>query len=283
MKKRGIALACRHVTETQRVVTEDGVRLAVTSHGNAAHQAILLIPGLGAAASVFEPLVPSLQRRYRVITYDPRGIGASDRGDSELSLPLMAGDGIAVLNGFALTRPHVLGASMGGAIAQQLAVDHPDRVDHLLLAATAPAGRKAIPPDPRAMDALLGKGARTPGDAYRLACTVLYSPHFQRTHPDFIAAQIAQRALHPVKPRVFSAQQAALARAGDLGDRLADIVAPTLVMHGTADVVSPIENAQMLATRIPHARTRWFEGCGHLFFHERPEETGRVVHEFVRG
>ncbi len=260
----------------------DRVRLAAWEHGDAGAAPLLLIPGLGAAASVFDPLVPDLAAHHRVLTFDPRGVGASGTGNAELTMQMLADDAEAVLAGAGPAQGDVLGASMGGAVAQQLMVTHPQRVRRLVLAATAPGGRKSVPADPRATDALLGKGARTPEDAYRVACTVLYSPHFQRTHPDFIEAQVRQRAAHPVRARVFAAQLAAMAGAPDITEQLRAVRAPALVMHGTVDAVTPLENARLLAALIPGARTRWFDGCGHLFFHERPQETARVVHEFLR-
>ncbi|HVC41156.1 MAG TPA: alpha/beta fold hydrolase, partial [Candidatus Saccharimonadales bacterium] len=176
----------------------------------------------------------------------------------------------------------VFGASMGGVVAQHLVVDHPSRVADLILAATAPGGNDGVDARPADQAALLGKGARTPEDAYRIACTVLYSPQFQRTHADFIEAQIRERALHPVRPRVFSAQFSAMWQPDHSFEHLAAVAVPTLVLHGTDDVVTPFENARILARQIPGAQLRPFNGCGHLFFHERPAETARVVSEHLR-
>lgn len=261
--------------------TADGVALAASETGTG--DTLLLIPGLGASRRAFDPLLPSLETRHRVISYDPRGIGDSPAGDLPLTMPLLADDAGAVLRAAGVEAAHVLGASMGGVVAQHLVVAHPEHVHRLLLAATAPPGDHAVPADPRVTAALLGKGARTPADAYRRACTVLYSAAFQRTHPDFIEEQVRQRAARPVPARVFTAQLQALRAPSDVWDRLPSVTAPVLVMHGTADAVTPFENARLLAGRIPGARTRWFDGCGHLFFHERPQETARVIHEFVRG
>lgn len=266
----------------QRVVAGDGVGLASGATGEDAGPPLLLIPGLGATASVFDPIVPALAKHYRVLLYDPRGVGMSEPGHAPLTMELMAEDAVAVMRQLNAPRAHVLGASMGGTVAQYVAVLAPDHVDHLVLAATSPGGQKAIPADPRATSALMGRGGRTPEDAYRIACTVLYSPQFQRAHPEFIDEQVRNRSARPVRPRIFAAQMAALAAAGAVTDRLRAIAAPCLVTHGTADVVTPIENARLLAALIPRAQTRWFDDCGHLFFHERPDESARVVHEFLR-
>jgi pimeloyl-ACP methyl ester carboxylesterase len=216
-----------------------------------------------------------------VITFDPRGIGESE-GGANTTMTAMALDAVAVLDAVGVAAAAVFGASMGGLVAQHLVVDHPARVADLILAATSPGGDHGVDPRPEDQAALLGKGARTPEEAYRIACTVLYSPQFQRTHPDFIEAQIRERALHPVRPRVFSAQFNAMWQPDHSFEHLAVVAVPTLVLHGTDDVVTPFENARILAGRIPGAQLRPFESCGHLFFHERPGETARVVGEHLR-
>ena len=266
---------------TSTTTTTDGVELVVSERGSGA--TLLLIPGLGAGRRVFDPLIAELESRYRTVSYDPRGIGDSDPGDLPLTMPLLAADAAAVIWSTGEARTHVFGASMGGAVAQQLAVDHPQRIERLVLAATAPPGPRAVPADPRVTAALLGKGARTPADAYRVACTVLYSVHFQRTHSEFIDEQVRVRAEHPVAARTFRAQLEALRAPSDVWERLAHLQTPVLIAHGSADSVIPMENARLLAGRIKGARTRWFDGCGHLFFHERPQESARVVHEFLGG
>jgi 3-oxoadipate enol-lactonase len=271
----GAAMPGARLTAT----TSDGVNLAVFVAGDG--DPLLLIPGLGARSSVFDPIIADLARDHRVITFDPRGLGESG-GGGDVTLPNMALDAVAVLDAAGVSAAAVFGASMGGLIAQHVATDHPDRLDHLILAATAPGGDHGVDPRPEDQAALLGRGARTPEQAYRMACTVLYSQPFQRTHPEFIEAQVRERSRNPVRPRVFSAQFNAMSQPDDSFERLAQVTTPTLVLHGTEDVVTPFENARILARQIPGAVLRPFEGCGHLFFHERPAETARVVNEHLR-
>ena len=259
--------------------TPDGVGLSVVVSGGGGP--LLLIPGLGAGRSAFNPILPDLAATHQVITFDPRGVGESE-GGGNTTLTAMALDIVAVLDAAGVASAAVFGASMGGLVAQHLVVDHPARVSNLMLAATSPGGDHGVEPKPEDQASLLGKGARTPEDAYRIACTVLYSPQFQRAHPEFIEAQIRERALHPVRPRIFSAQFNAMWQPDDSFERLASVGVPALVLHGTDDVVIPFENARILARQIPGATLRPFEGCGHLFFHERPAETARVVTEHLR-
>ena len=262
-------------------IAADGAVLAASVEGDG--EPLLLIPGLGATRRVFNPLVPALRARHRVIRFDPRGVGDSERGSAALTMAVLANDAVAVVNASSDSEAiDVFGASMGGVVAQRLAVDHPNRLRRLILAATQPPGAHAIPADPASRAALLGRGAHTPEEAYRIACTVLYSPQFQRAHPEFINEQVRVRAQHPIPARVFRDQLAAMSAASYLWDELPSIASPTLAMHGTADVVSPYENAGLLVRRIPGARLRPFDGSGHLFFHERPDESARVMVEFLR-
>lgn len=261
------------------VTAPDGAALAVTVEGDG--QPLLLIPGLGATRVVFRPLIPLLTAHFQVAVYDQRGIGASEVTPGPYSTARLAGDATAVLDGLRIDRATVLGASFGGMVAQEVAVGHPARLDALVLAASGPGPAHLVEePDPAAAAALLGRGARSPEEAYRIACTVLYSRSFQEAHPEFIEQQIRDRATRPIDGRAFRAQLDA-SRAHDAWDRLPSVTAPTLVMHGSEDAVMPLANARALAERIPGARLVVFDGAGHLFFHEEPERTAAVLAEFA--
>jgi pimeloyl-ACP methyl ester carboxylesterase len=260
------------------VTATDGAELAVSVAGDG--PPLLLIPGLGATRVVFDPILPLLTPHLTVAVYDQRGVGASQLTPGPYTTEQLGDDAAAVIEGLGLERVAVLGASFGGMVAQQLAIRHPTRVDTLVLAATGPgSAHLAREPDPAATAALLGVGARTPEDAYRLACTVLYSRRFQAEHPDVIEQQVRDRARRPIAARAFQAQRAASNR-HDVWDELPSIAAPTLVLHGSDDMVMPMENARLLAERIPGAKLTIFDGAGHLFFHEQPERTAELVVAF---
>jgi pimeloyl-ACP methyl ester carboxylesterase len=262
-----------------RVAASDGAELAVTVTGEG--PPLLLIPGLGATRVVFDPIVPLLIAQFSVAVYDQRGIGTSELTPGPYTTEQLGDDAAAVLDGIGVEQATVLGASFGGMVAAQLAVRHAHRLLALVLAATGPgSSHLAADPDPAAADALLGKGARTPEEAYRVACTVLYSRHFQEEHADFIEQQVRDRARRPIAGRAFQAQFAA-SRGHDVWDQLPSIAAPTLVMHGSEDAVMPLANAELLAQRIPGAILDVFDGAGHLFFHEQPERTAQAVIAFA--
>lgn len=264
------------------VRTDDGVDLAVDVHPGSAADCLLLIPGLGSSRAIYADLIPFLTPFRTVVVYDPRGIGDSAMAPPPWPLGRLGNDAAAViaatagLNG----RCDVFGASMGGIVAQHLAFGHPSLVRSLVLAATTPGGNRAVARNSFARDRLLGKGARTPEAAYRLACTVLYSRRFLSENPEFVEGQVAYRAAHPIRAQAFAAQTAA-SFSHDGAGMLATLNIPVLVMHGTDDAVMPWANAQLLASLVPGSQHRWFDGLGHLFFHEDPVTTARVIGQFL--
>ena len=265
-------------TEQLRVATDDSVQLAVTVTGEG--PPLVMIPGLGATREIYLPLIEPLARCLRVVVYDPRGVGESDVAPPPYPMARLAADCVAVAGALGIDRFQLFGASMGGLTAEHVAVLHPERVSRLVLAATGPGRHPAALAAPEATAALLGRGAKTPADAYRMACTVLYSARFQREHPEFIEAEVARRARHPVAGRAFSAHFRS-SREADISSRLGEIRVPALVLHGTRDVLVPVDNAELLVRLIPGARRYWFDGCGHLFFHEDPRLTTEVLLSFL--
>jgi pimeloyl-ACP methyl ester carboxylesterase len=239
-----------------------------------------MIPGLGATRRVYAPLVPLLAERHRVIVFDPRGTGDSEITDGPYSMRQLAGDAVCVLDAAGEDSAAVFGASMGGMVAQHVGLDHPERTAKLILACTSPGISHAVPADREATRALLGKGATTPADAYRLATTVLYTPAFAESHRDFVEREVAERGRHPVRARAFSAQYNAV-KEHDPWDRLPSLSMPVLVLHGGEDAVMPPGNAEVLASRIPNASLVILDGLGHLFWHEDPERAAQAILDFT--
>ncbi|MFN2451428.1 MAG: alpha/beta fold hydrolase [Candidatus Dormibacteria bacterium] len=261
-------------------VAADGCRLAVSVRG--AGPPLLMIPGLGSSRRVYAPILPLLSERLRTIVYEPRGIGDSDITDGPYTMAQLAGDAVSVLDAARVERAAVFGASMGGMVAMHVALDHPARVARLIVAAAGPGGTYGVRAEDWATRALLGKGARTPAEAYRTACTVLYSERFQREHPDVIDGEVTRRGAHPVRARAFTAQFEAV-RGHDVGARLGALAVPALVVHGGLDVVNPVRNGEILADAIPGARLEVLPEAGHLFFHEEPERSARLLGDFACG
>lgn len=258
--------------------TEDGITLAATAHGQG--PALLMIPGLGASRSVYATLVPLLAEHHRVIVFDPRGVGDSDITDGPYTMRQLAGDAVCVLDAAGERDAAVFGASMGGMVAQHVGLDHPDRVARLVLACTSPGTAHAVRADPEATRRLLGKGAKTAEEAYRIATSVLYTPRFRESHPDFVEREIRQRGRRPVRARAFSAQYEAV-RQHDTWDRLPELRMPVLLLHGADDEVIPPGNSEVIASRVPQAQLVILDGLGHLFWHEDPPRAAQPILDFL--
>lgn len=236
--------------------------------------ALLLIHGLGYPRWGWEPIVAPLAASYRVITFDNRGIGESDVPPGPYDTATMAADAVAVLDAAGVERAHVVGASLGGMIAQMLALEYPERLDRLVLAATTPGGATAYPLPDATVRLIREVGGLSPEEAVRrLTANALAS---EGPVEDIVARRLAD----PQDPVGWQAQAAA-ALGHDASARLPEITAPTLVLHGTADRVVDPRNADLLAERIDGARLEILRGLGHLFFWEDPDGTVQRLRAFL--
>ena len=235
---------------------------------------ILLMMGLGYARWGWGPLTPLLAKRFRVVTYDNRGIGESEVPPGPYTTDELAEDAVSVLDAVGLDRAHVVATSLGGMAAQRLALDQPERVDRLVLACTTPGGQHAHPM-PAQTVALMHEAATLAPDVAmrRFVANALAT--------DELVEEITQlRLANPPDPDGWQAQAAA-SLTHDTIDRLGEITAPTLVLHGTGDNVVDPRNSELLAERIPNAGLELLEGAGHLFFWEQPERTATLIEEFL--
>lgn len=240
------------------------VAIAWEEHGSGAP--VLLIHGLGYARWGWEPVVGPLAGSHRVLLFDNRGIGASDAPPGPYTVTELAADALQVLDEAGVGRAHVLGTSLGGMVAQELALTAPDRVERLVLVCTTPGGPNAAPM-PSVTVALMAEAATLePLVALRRFVENALAPD----PPREIVERILAHRIATAQPPAAWAAQAAAALGFDAWERLPSITSPTLVLHGTADVVVDPANAALLGTRIPGARVELREGCGHLLFWEQP-------------
>ena len=250
------------------------MRIAWEERGDGAP--LLLIQGLGYGRWSWEPLVPGLAERYRVLWFDNRGIGDSDKPDGPYTARLMAEDARQVLDEAGVERAHVLGASLGGMIAQELAAGTPERVDKLVLCCTTPGGAATVPmPDVT---------VRLFAEAATLAPEVALRRFVENALAADASAELIQelyerRVANPPDPAGWQAQAAAgLTFEGVDGA----ITAPTLIVTGTEDNVVDPHNSDVLAERIPGAEVQRIDGTGHLFFWEQPDACVRIISEFLQ-
>jgi 3-oxoadipate enol-lactonase len=261
-------MATRHLKGDSGVATPDAfTSLHWESTGSG--PPLLLITGLGLSGGAWWRSVPTLAQRFRVITYDNRGTGRSTALTYPYTTEAMADDALAVLDSVGVERAHVYGMSLGGMVAQQLALRHPKRVRSLVLGATQPGGRRAVVAEPEVMS-FFQRRSELPSDESAWASVAYnYSAKARERHAGRIAEDIARRLAHPFDEHAYRAQMCAATLHNCYG-RLARLERPALVVHGTADRVIPFANAEMMADRMPAARLHPLRDCGHLYPTEFP-------------
>jgi pimeloyl-ACP methyl ester carboxylesterase len=231
---------------------------------------VLLITGLGLSGGAWWRTVPVLARRFRVITFDNRGVGRSTSSTYSYTTEAMADDAVSVLDAVGIDAAHVYGFSLGGMVAQQLALRFPERVRALVLGATHAGGPRAVAPDEDAVEFFRRRPELPDEEAAWASVPYNYGPRCRRRRAGRIGEDIAQRLAHPFPAEAYRAQLYAAGLHNCFG-RLGRIVAPTLIVHGGQDRMIPVGNARLLAERVPHAELRILEHAGHLYPTEEPE------------
>jgi 3-oxoadipate enol-lactonase len=239
---------------------------------------VLVLTGAGLTAAVALRSIAELQEHFHVLGA-PQG-AAGDAAESDEVAVAALEDAVAVLDGAGVDRAHVVGLSFGGVIAQELAIRHPRRVRALVLGATSAGGEFYVAPEPRLRQFIRRLSELPAEEGLWATVPYLYAPGTVRDHAQRIGEDIARRLSRPLDPRVYRRQHAA-ARAHDAGARLAQITAPTLVLHGEQDRVVPLENGRLLAEGIARAQFMSLPGGGHAFPTDVPEASGALV-KFLR-
>ena len=256
------------------IADSQGVRIAYDVHGDG--EPLVLIMGLGYGRWGWEPVVEPLAAHYQVITFDNRGYGDSDAPPGPYTAAQLAGDTLAVLDAVEVDRAHVVGASLGGAVAQELALRHGGRIEKLVLMATM-SGASNMHPIPAPTLALMAEAPTLdPAVAIRRFVENALEPE---PDPQLVDRIVAIRVAKPPDPAGWAAQ-AAIWATFDAWEELPRIGAPTLVVQGEGDVVVDPRNAALLAERIPGAELRMVPG-GHLFFWNRPDALVSPLREFL--
>lgn len=279
----------RHTPSPVAHVDAAGARFGYRATGSGAP--LLLIMGFGGVMAAWDPaLVAGLAHGHRVTMFDNRGMGTSaDAPLNELTIASMAEDARAVLDALGLAKVSVLGWSMGGYIAQELAIRHPDRVDRLVLAATDAGGLDTLGTGPPGEAVLAGEDV-SQEDLVRVCFPD--DPDANAAAQAWIARVAAEPAMSQTwfrAPRETLAEQAraelAFARDDEqaVAERLARIIVPTLVIAGAEDAIVPVQMSRALADGIADALTRVYEGAGHGFLFQRPQAVATDILTFLGG
>lgn len=250
-------------------VIRDGVALWWAARGSG--QPVLLIAGLGYSSDMWWRLLPDLSARHRTVRFDNRGVGRTGVcPPGPHRLEVMADDAAAVLQAAGVDSAHVVGISMGGTIAQELALRHPERVRSLVLAATSCNGAEAVPLDDAAARLMLNRVGMPVAEAARAAVPFVYAPDTPRSR---VEEDIAVRLLWPTEPAGYAAQLRGIGAHGGTRGRLDRVAVPTLVLHGAQDRLVPPANAQVIAGAIAGARLVILDGASHLLLTDQPDRT----------
>lgn len=251
------------------------VSIGWESHGEG--EPVLLIHGLGYGRWGWEPLLPLLAARFHTISFDNRGIGESSVPPGPYTAAEMAGDAVCVLDAAGVGRAHVVGTSLGGMVAQELAIEHPERVDRLVLIATTP-GTPHGHPMPEVTVRLLTEAQQwEPQVALRRFVENALGPE---PDPAVVDRIMTHRLALPQDPAGWAAQAAAgTTYAG--GDRARRIESSTLVISGTEDRVVDHRNAAVLAGLIDRCAVHLIPGAGHLPYWEQPQEVADAIIDFL--
>jgi pimeloyl-ACP methyl ester carboxylesterase len=238
---------------------------------------LLLIAGAGASLQGWLELRPAFERRHRVLAYDHRGVGRSDAPfDPPYSVEMFAADAIAVLDSAGVVRTHLYGLSLGGRIAQRLAIDYPDRVGAVILGCTS-AGKRGVGRPAESTRRMRGEG--DPATRVQGLIDTLFTPAFQAEQPESVKT-FMEVILKPKPSHVVPYHMAATDNF-DSWVELPSIGAPVLVVHGTDDRVCPVANADLLAERIPGAELHLIKGGRHGYPYEFHPEVTEVVLDFI--
>ena len=252
------------------------MRLYREEHGDG--QPLLLLTGLGYAIWSWQRQLPAWSQRFRCVAVENRGTGRSPKPPGPYSIEEMADDAAEALEG---RRAHVAGFSMGGYLAQTVALRHPGLVERLVLVCTGTGGPDVHPIPAETNAVWLANAGKPPPEYARATMPLSFRAGWPDEHPEDFEQLLRDRLEHPTPPECWRAQYDACARFLAEHRPVEEIAAPTLVVHGDEDRVVPYENGVELARRIPGAHLERFVGAGHLLFLEEPERFNRLVEEFL--
>lgn len=244
---------------------------------------LLLIMGLAYNSQSWSKTIPALSKQFQVIIFDNRGSGRSDKPDSNYTIEMMADDAIAVLDAVGVSAAHIYGVSMGGMIAQRLTLKYPERVKSLILGCTSPGGKNQVQPEADVMMTLLSGAAtqKTPLEIAWASVPILYSQDYIENHHESISEDIEIVTKIPTPPHGFMHQLQAILQ-HDTFEELEKIHVPTLIIHGDADRLIPIQNGKLIVERIKDSEFFVVPGAGHLYMLESQGMVEEKVIHFIR-
>jgi pimeloyl-ACP methyl ester carboxylesterase len=246
---------------------------------------LLLIMGFGMPGAAWMPMLP-LMTGFKCIYFDNRGTGNSDKPDGPYTIEDMAEDASALLRALGFAKAKVFGVSMGGMIAQELTLRHPEQVVKVVLGCTMPGGPNAKVAAPEVGEKLIN-GFKTmatdPSKALDIIMPVLYPPEFVTAHPELKQLMLAGFSMVPPAPPETADRAMAGIMQFNAYDRLQNIKCPVLIVHGEKDVLVPPENAALIRSKVPQAELFMIPNAGHGFQAADPVGINQRIMTWLRG
>ncbi len=242
----------------------------------------LMITGVSICLKVWDkPLIDALSKKFKVITFDNRGSGQTDIPEGEYSIKMMADDTVGLMDALNIERSHVFGFSLGGMIAQEVALSYPQKVEKLILWGAACGGRKTVPPDLAAYKLIIGAvEGLTPERMAKATISLVFTKDFIKNNPEYIDDKI-QRILKCRIPYSSYVRQVKAMFNFNTCRKLKKMATPTLIMQGKYDILVPPQNGEILAELIPKAKLIIFENSAHAIYPHEPELFIRSLFEFL--
>ncbi|TXT66427.1 MAG: Alpha/beta hydrolase [Promethearchaeota archaeon] len=258
----------------------NGAELYYEIHGDG--EPIVMIMGLSANIDWWTPeFLEELERRYKTILFDNRDAGRSDNVEKKYQIEDLAKDTIKLMDQLDIDRAHILGISMGGMVAQEIALNYPERVKKLVLASTNLGNPKSILPSGKVLNMLMkDREGRSNEEIIDEFISLLFANDFIDENPEFIKKTKKRMMKAPIKPDAYQRQLNAILKF-KTGRRLKGLNIPTLVIHGKKDILLPPENGEIIADLIPNANLKLFEGAGHSLFSHIPKKTSKTIIEYL--
>jgi pimeloyl-ACP methyl ester carboxylesterase len=264
------------ITEVERVSVGDiNIAYRVLGQGDP----IVLIMGYSSTMDMWSPLfLDSLSSKYKVIIFDNRGMGNTTAPPGNFSIAQFANDTAGLMTALDIDKAHIMGWSMGSFVAQELAIRYPERVDRIILYAGDCGGKEAVMPSPQVLKDLTNTSGSPEERGMRL---------FNLLFPkDWLSKQPAFYKWFPLPketslPENIERQAQACATWPGACDRLGSIKSPALVITGREDVISPLENAFILAQRINVSWLVQFDRAGHGLMYQYPDRLAKIITDFI--
>ena len=245
-------------------VKANDINIYYEIHGEG--EVLLMIQGYGQYSAHWTTVIPAFSKAYRVIIFDNRGTGRSDKPEPPYTMKMMAADAKGLLDAIGIDKANIFGVSMGGMIAQEFTLNYPDKVLNLVLGCTNCGGKESVIPTPDALAFLFSpEMAKLPvAERARQTAPWLWTKDFIDKHPEAVDMYVDITVKYPTPTNGFNGHATAIA-GHDTCSRLPQIKVPTLVIVGDSDRLIPPENSKIIASKIQGAELVVLKNAGHAF------------------